>query len=384
MATIRHKPRRDISHFLEALPFWLSLPVIPVVAIGAYYGGWTVLLVPITVLYLYSAIDFFAGLNFADADINTPDSALKWYRMITVIWGPMQFVTIFGSIYYVTTSTHLGLLEQLGLFFGIGIMSGTIGIVYAHELMHQKPKWERWLGDILMSMALYSHFRSEHLLVHHRYVGTPRDNATARYNEGFHRFFPRVVIGSAGSAFRAERAMLARKGLHWSHRTNPYWRYAALQLAMLALAALIAGWLGVLLFVTQACVAIWQLELVNYMEHYGLTRRHLGDGRYEHAQPHHSWNSAHMVSNWLMINLQRHSDHHHRPDRRFPLLQNHGPEAAPQLPMGYTYMGLVAMVPPLWRRKMNPKVRAWRRQFYPDIEDWKPYNKARNPMPKGS
>ena len=263
-------------------------------------------------------------------------------------------------------------------------MSGTIGINYSHELMHQKSKLERWLADLLLATVLYSHFRSEHLRVHHLYVGTPRDAVTARYNENYHRFFPRVLRDGLRSSFRAERAMLARKGLPWHHPSNPFWRYWALQGAMLALALGLGGWLGLGLFAFQALVAIWQLELVNYVEHYGLTRRHLGNGKYEHVMPHHSWNADHRASNWLLINLQRHSDHHYKPDRRFPLLQTYTPDDAPQLPYGYPVMTLAALIPPLWRRMMNPRVRAWRKQFYPDTTDWQAYNKAQNPMPAGA
>jgi alkane 1-monooxygenase len=247
--------------------------------------------------------------------------------------------------------------------------------------MHQKSRGERLLADLLLAMVLYSHFRSEHLLVHHRYVGTPRDPVTARYNEGFHRFYPRVLIGCLRSAFRAERELLARKGKPWSDPSNPFFRYWALQLGMLVLAYLLGGIDGVVLFIVQAGVAIWQLELVNYVEHYGLTRKHLGDGKYEHVLPRHSWNAAHKASNWLLINLQRHSDHHYKPDRRFPLLQNYTEHDAPQLPFGYPIMTMAAMVPPLWRRVMNPRVRQWRRVNYPEITDWTPYNKALNPEP---
>ncbi|MDO8883481.1 fatty acid desaturase, partial [Pseudotabrizicola sp.] len=199
---------------------------------------------------------------------------------------------------------------------------------------------------------------------------------------GFHRFFPRVLRQSPVSAWRAEAAMLARRGLPWWHRSNPFWRYGALQAAMLMLAIALGGWLGLGLFVYQAAVAIWQLEAVNYVEHYGLTRRHLGDGKYEHVKPHHSWNASHTASNWLLINLQRHSDHHFKPDRRFPLLQTYGEDQAPQLPLGYPLMVFIAMNPLLWRRMMNPRVRAWRKFHYPDITDWKPYNKALNPPPR--
>jgi alkane 1-monooxygenase len=120
----------------------------------------------------------------------------------------------------------------------------------------------------------------------------------------------------------------------------------------------------------QALVAVWQLELTNYIEHYGLLRRETAPGRYEPVRPHHSWNANHRASNWLLINLQRHSDHHARPDRRFPLLQAHAAGSAPQLPYGYPVMGVLALFPRKWRAMMNPRVRAWRKQFYPEVTDW--------------
>lgn len=132
----------------------------------------------------------------------------------------------------------------------------------------------------------------------------------------------------------------------------------------------------------QAGVAIWQLELVNYIEHYGLTRKHLGAGKYEHVQPRHSWNAAQKASNWLLINLQRHSDHHYKPDRRFPILQNYTEADAPQLPYGYPVMTIAAMLPGVWRRVMNPRVKKWRAMYYPEITDWTAYNKATNPLPR--
>ncbi len=372
----------QVAKLSSALPFWLSLLLIPLIWIVAGLGSWWVLLVPAATWYLFSALDAVVGLNLENADLETTEEDLYWYRLITMIWPFIQFVTVFGLIWYATQAEHLSVAARIGLFFGVGVISGTVGIVYSHELMHQKNRTERWLGDILMAMVLYSHFRSEHLLVHHRYVGTPRDPVTARYNEGFHRFFPRVLIGSLKSSFRAEKEMLARKDLPWTDRSNPFWRYWGLQGGMLLLALLIGGWAGFFLFLWQAFIAIWQLEIVNYVEHYGLTRKHLGKGKYEHVKPHHSWNAAHMASNWLLINLQRHSDHHYKPDRRFPLLQNYTEADAPQLPYGYPLMTMFAMVPPLWKRAMNPKVRKWRAMYYPEITDWKPYTKASNPMPR--
>lgn len=367
-----------------AAPFWMSVLMLPLVALAASRGGWWWMLIPAYAWYLTTALDGVLGLNEANADPRTGTDALFWHRAVTIIWFPLQFAAIFGSIWYVQHMGHLSGWERLGLFFGIGVLSGSVGIVYAHELLHQKSPLERWMGDLLLASTLYSHFRSEHLLVHHAWVATPRDAVSARYNEGFYRFFWRVLRDCPASAWRAETRLLARARRRPWDRRNPFWRYGALQLGMLALAAILGGWQGLLLFVWQAFVAVWQLELTNYVEHYGLTRRHLGEGRYEHIQPRHSWNASHTASNWLLINLQRHADHHYKPERRFPLLQSYGTDEAPQLPLGYPAMTFVAMVPPLWRRRMNPRVRAWRRQFYPDIQDWKPYNRGELPMPRNA
>ncbi|MCX7889392.1 MAG: alkane 1-monooxygenase [Rhodobacteraceae bacterium] len=367
-----------------AAPFWLSMAMFPLAAASAAFGGWTVILLPLYGFVLVSLLDLAFGHDERNPDTGTDEARLFWHRLVTVVWFPLQALTIYGMIFYATRAGHLGGLELAVLFFGVGMISGGIGITYAHELMHQHNRAERWLADLLLATVLYSHFRTEHLQVHHRHVGTPRDAATARYNEGFHRFFWRVLRDGPSSAWRAEVQRLARAGRPAWHRSNPFWLYLPLQMAAVFLALLAGGWLGLVLFLWQALVAIWQLELINYIEHYGLTRKHLGEGRYEHIRPRHSWNATHRASNWLLINLQRHSDHHCRPDRRFPLLQTYGPDEAPALPLGYPAMATLAMIPPLWRRRMNPRVRAWRRRFYPEITDWTDYNRGNLPMPKGA
>ena len=375
-------PAPSYSKLSSVLPFWLSILLIPLAWLVAVNGGWSLVLLPVTTWYLFSALDFIMGLNKSNADPQTGDGELFWHKAITIIWAPVQIITIFAILIYVIVSGHLTGWEQWALFMGLGVISGTVGITYSHELMHQKPKLERWMADILLASVLYSHFRSEHLLVHHRYVATPKDPVTARYNEHFWTFLPRVLRQCWQSAFNAEKAMLARKNKPWTDLSNPFFRYWALQAGFLILAALIGGWWGVFLFATQAFVAIFQLEVVNYIEHYGLTRKHLGDGKYEHVLPRHSWNTAFRASNWLLINLQRHSDHHYKPDRRFPLLQNYDADQAPQLPYGYPVMTMIALSPTLWRRMMNPRVRAWRAKYYPEIEDWTAYKNGTNPIPR--
>jgi len=362
-----------------ALQFWLSLSLFPLIALAGWLGGWWLAAVTLYTLGLITVLDSVLEMDTANADPTVHERHLFWHKMVTWVWPPMQFVLVFGALWWGVHGT-LSTAESIGLMVVTGIATGAIGINFAHELIHQRTRWEPRMGEFLLTMVLYGHFRSEHILIHHRYVATPRDPVTARYNEGFHRFFPRVLYQQVISAWRAEGAMLARRGLPAHHLRNPMYRYAAANLAFLLLAFVIGGWVGIGLFCVQAIVAVIHLEATNYIEHYGLTRRHLGQGKYEHVKPHHSWNSNHRVSNWFLINLQRHSDHHYKPNRRFPLLQARDESEAPQLPFGYPVMTVLATCPPLFRRIMNPRVRAWRRQFYPDIQDWSAYKAASNPV----
>lgn len=353
-----------------AWAFWISLVFVPLLGLAAAFGGVWFLLIPLYALVALSILDRLSGLDTSDADPDTPVAELKWHRAITLIWLPVQLVLIFGSIAAATMPGHLSLGEAVAMMVCLGIVTGAVGIVYAHELIHQRNRLERRLGEWLLISVLYGHFRTEHLFVHHVHVGTPRDVVTARYDEGFYRYFARVLPGCLASAWRTEAGRLARIGQPvWSPR-NPFWRYFPGAVVFLVAAWAIGGWFGVGLYFLQAFVAVVYLELTEYVEHYGLVRLRVAGGSYEPAGPHHSWNSAHRFTNYLLINLQRHSDHHQKPERRFPLLQNHGASQAPQLPFGYPVMTALALAPHLWRRVMNKRVLKWRERFYPDVLDW--------------
>lgn len=356
------------------------MTLFPMVWLGAVFGGLALLVLPAFAWVFVGWLDGKVRIDPRNPDI-TAEDAIFWHRAVTLVWPFVAVVMTFSLLAYATTSDHLSAFEKVILFMTIGICNGTIGIVYAHELMHKPSRLERFLGDVLMGLALYGHYRSEHLLVHHRYVGTPRDPVTARYKENFWRFYPRVLVQSLVSSFRAEKEMLARRARPVWHKSNPFWRYLGFAAGFLIFSYLIGGWSGVALFATSAGFAIFQLELVNYIEHYGLTRKHLGDGKYEPQRAHHSWNSAHAPSSALLINVTRHSDHHNRPDRPYALLQSPDESVAPHLPRGYAVMTTMALYPPLWMNVMNPHVRAWRRRFYPEIEDWSAYDHGRNPKP---
>ena len=157
----------DITPLAKALPYWMSLGLVPLAILAAIYGGWVIALLPLSTWYLFTGLDFVVGEDDQNPDLETPEDQLFWYRLITLLWTPVQLLTIFGVMIYAVQTDHLSRIEEWLLFAALGILSGTIGITYAHELMHQKPKLERWMADILLASVLYSHFRSEHLLVHH-------------------------------------------------------------------------------------------------------------------------------------------------------------------------------------------------------------------------
>ncbi len=359
----------NIGSFGKALPFWLSLLFLPIAAIAAWFGSWSLLAIPLYGFGAMTVLDAIGGLDSENPDPNSQDD-LFWYKLITWIWLPIQLIAVFTALWWVTRTNHLNPREGIALMMGMGVISGAIGIVYAHELMHQKSLWERRLGEWLMSSVLYGHFVTEHLSVHHTHVATPKDPATARYNESFYAFFPRVLIGSFRSAWGVEADKMRKRNQPALGRANPFWRYMGIAALMLAIAYLIGGWTGIGLYLTHAFIAILQLEQINYIEHYGLTRKRKDNGKYEKVAPRHSWNSAHRFTNFMLINLQRHSDHHIKPDRRFPLLQTYTETEAPQLPFGYPAMVLMLYNPWLWRRIMNPKVRRWRSMYYPEVLRW--------------
>ncbi len=366
----------------SAAPFWVSVILIVLVFVAAIYGGWTIFWVPLYALIISSLLDTLLGDNDENNDPNTDNKHLFWHQLVTQIWAPLQFAFLFFALIAATRFNHLSTQESIWLFVAIGVVTGGVGIVYAHELIHQRDKYERTMGDFLLAMVMYGHFRTKHILIHHRYVGTPADPVTARYNEGFYNFFVRLVPQGLKASWNVEVGRLEKRSLSKWDKTNPFWRYVGWPVGLVILAALVGGWFGVLLFSIQAFIAIIFLELTNYIEHYGLVRKHLGDGKYEHIKPHHSWNSSREFTNYLLINLQRHSDHHYKPDRRFPLLQTYDESEAPQIPFGYPLMAAIALIPPLWLRIMNPRVRKWRAMYYPEITDWTAYRNASNPMPR--
>ena len=346
----------------------LVVPSLAFVAGGLWaltgWGAWF-WIGPIVVLGVVPAIDLVVGLDRS----NPPDDVIealeqdRYYRWITYLFLPVQYVGFVAAMYVIAEGAPFGLGEltvadKIGLALTIGTIGG-IGINTAHELGHKREANERWLSKIALAQSFYGHFYIEHNRGHHVRVATPEDPASSRLGESFYAFWPRTVRGSLASAWRLEKRRYARKQQH-------PWRLGNDVLNAWLMSAVLFGglvaWLGIAILpylVLQAVVGFSLLEVVNYMEHYGMLRQKVGVGerqRYERVDPSHSWNSNNVATNVLLYHLQRHSDHHANPTRRYQTLRDF--EESPALPTGYAGMIVLALLPPVYRRVMDPRVLA--------------------------
>jgi alkane 1-monooxygenase len=237
----------------------------------------------------------------------------------------------------------------------MGQLCGVFGINVGHELGHRIGKTEQTLAKSLLLTSLYMHFFIEHNKGHHKRVATPSDPSSARYNEPVYVFYFRSIIFSYLGAWRIAASECRKKNRPVLSLYNEMIRFSLIELAAIAAVFYFFGGLITMYFLIAASIGILLLETVNYIEHYGLSRKQLGEGRYERALPVHSWNSDHLVGRLMLFELSRHSDHHFMASRKYQVLRHH--EAAPQMPTGYPGMMLLSLVPPAWFYVMNRRIR---------------------------
>lgn len=340
--------------------FWLlgvTAAAFPLVGYALYLAtGWTIFwwYSPIIVYLVFPALDYLVG----EDNNNAPEAIVptlakeKYYRYAVMAAIPAQFASFIWGC-YMWVHGNLGGFEMMGLVLSVGMVSG-LAINTGHELGHQTGNVERWLAKLSLAPGAYGHFFVEHNRGHHVRVATPEDPATSRFGESFYEFFPRCVIGSFKSGWLLEKRRLQRQGRsvwHWSNHNLQAW---AMTVVIWGAMTVWLGWLVLPFLILQAIYGGSLLEVVNYLEHYGLMRQKKADGSYERCEPQHSWNSNHIVTNIFLYHLQRHSDHHANPTRSYQALRNF--EDVPRLPSGYSAMILIAYVPWLWFRIMDPRV----------------------------
>ncbi|MGH3553111.1 MAG: alkane 1-monooxygenase, partial [Mycobacterium sp.] len=308
-------------------------------------------------------------LRYGPDGQNPPDEVMerldndRYYRFCTYIYIPFQYLSVVVGAYLFTASDlswlgvegSLSWPAKIGLVLSVGMLGG-VGINTAHEMGHKKDELERWLSKITLAQTCYGHFYIEHNRGHHVRVATPEDPASSRFGETFWEFLPRSVFGSLRSAWRLEAARMRRLDKSPWHLSNDVLNAWLMSVVFWGVLIAVFGPALIPFVIIQAVYGFSLLESVNYLEHYGLLRQQTANGRYERCAPVHSWNSDHIVTNLFLYHLQRHSDHHANPTRRYQTLRSM--DEAPNLPSGYASLIGLTYFPPLWRKLMDHRVLA--------------------------
>jgi alkane 1-monooxygenase len=317
-------------------------------AVGAVAGGLWIAAAVIYLTALTSLLDRLIKLETPSGDAASDD-------FLSVILAAVHLALIALAVWAFAVDT-LEPIEKAGLFFATGLWLGQVSNANAHELIHRNSRLLHRIGMWVYITMLFGHHTSAHVLVHHKHVATPGDPNTSRKGESLYRYVIRAWVGSFREGYKAEQARLHR--INRPAWRNPYVVYLGGSALCLITAFLLGGPKALIAYTALCAYAQLQLLMSDYVQHYGLTRRTDADGKPEPVADKHSWNSPHWFSSALMLNATRHSDHHARPSKHYPALTI--PEGAPTLPRPLPLMASIALIPPLWRRIMDPRVERWR------------------------
>ncbi|MEW5250766.1 alkane 1-monooxygenase [Microbulbifer sp. 2201CG32-9] len=342
---------------MDLRPFQYSFAyILPLLtALGFWLGGlW--LMVPF--LYLYGLLPLLELTLPASAA--NPSSEQEKAMRANPLFDVMLYIAVpvqYGVLlYFLMVVPALNNWELVGAIISMGLMCGSFGINIGHELGHRTSRYEQLLAKLLLLTSLNMHFFIEHNRGHHHRVATPEDPASALYGETLYAFWLRSMGQGYLSAWRLEAARLAKRNKPWWSPGNQMLQFQLIQAGLVLSIGLTFGAKAAACFVLAAIFGILLLETVNYIEHYGLSRQRIDSGRYERVQPTHSWNSNHLLGRLSLFELSRHSDHHFRASRKYPILRHH--EGSPQMPTGYPGMMLLACMPILWFRVMHQRLQA--------------------------
>ena len=280
----------------------------------------------------------------------------KSYDLVLYVAVLLQYYSLWLFLHAVQVD-QLSNWDLAGRIASMGLLCGAFGINVAHELGHRVNKFEQLLAKMLLLTSLYMHFFIEHNKGHHKHVATSADPSTAKYNQSLYAFWPQTLIGTYLSAWKIANEELEKKGKFWFSLQNEMLLFQLIQLAFVIGIYALFGLTTTLFFILAALIGGLLLESVNYIEHYGLTREATGEHQFERVQPHHSWNSNHIIGRLMLFELSRHSDHHYLASRKYQVLRSL--DNAPQMPTGYPGMILLSLVPPIWFKVMNQQMKKY-------------------------
>jgi alkane 1-monooxygenase len=339
-------PYKYLSPFILFVAAWFSFT----------NAGWITFLPVIYAFVFIPLIELFirpdiSNLNAAEEELAKAD---KTYDYILYLILPLQYVLLITFLFFLQQD-GLSTIDKAGRIISMGLLCGVFGINVAHELGHRINKAEQWMAKALLLTSLYTHFFIEHNKGHHKHVASHEDPSSARFNESVFAFYPRTLLFTYLSAWKISNNDCKKKGKQIFSLQNEMLQLQLLQLAFVIMLLVVFGWKILGAYLLSALIGMLLLECVNYIEHYGLSRKQSASGQYERTMPHHSWNSNHVVGRLMLFELSRHSDHHYLASRKYQVLRHH--DHSMQMPTGYPGMMILAHIPPLWFYMMNNRIK---------------------------
>jgi alkane 1-monooxygenase len=318
--------------------------------LGNSLGGWWVISNLIFSLVILAVLEFFLPEDKSNEHDRTgmiPDLILYTHFILQIL--------VLSALMLSISRDRITGWQLVFAALSTGVHAGSSSIIVAHEMIHRKAALWQIPGRILLLSAGNIYFYIEHLRVHHKWVGTPKDAATARHGESVYTFFFRSVAGQIRSAWNLEKERLKQKGSFLFDPRNYVFFSVIVISLVLAMLYLFIGIVAVCVMAGQFMVANFLLEYTNYIEHYGLERKGV-----ERVNAELSWQSDKVLSRFLLIDLSRHSDHHFYASKPYHILDSH--KESPVLPAGYASCIYLAMIPSLWFRRIHPLLEEFQRR----------------------
>lgn len=332
-----------------------------IIYLGAFRAftttGWQIWLPLAYAWFIIPLIELFikpdnSNLSEAEEELLKQD---KIYDALLYLVVPLQYAALFLFLYSMKFD-KMTIFDIIGRIYVMGLCCGVFGINVAHELGHRVNRIEQIFAKMLLLTSQYMHFFIEHNKGHHKRVATMEDPSSSRQGEWIYTFYFRSVILSYFSAWNIANKEMKKKNLPVLSLKNEMIQFSIIQVAFVALIFFLFGWLVTIYYLAAALIGILTLETVNYIEHYGLKRKTLTDGKYERVNPEHSWNSNHVLGRVMLFELSRHSDHHYLASRKYQILRHH--DNSPQMPTGYPGMMILSLIPPAWFYIMDRRIKA--------------------------